>query len=241
MSMKFISLEQVAPGTRFFYPDHPIVQEVVLDVLGGKAYPVPEFLAGQVDAIIDVGANIGASAVYFALHFPGVPLRAFEPVRHTFDLMRKNVAPFPQVTAVNAGLLDRACALEITTAGAAGEGSSIKQSIAARFDSRAMADFQRASKALADLKGERRLLLKIDTEGCEVEIVTDLADFLPQVTAAYVEYHSDADRRWLDERLTGAGLILWAARATSAHRGEVCYLRRDLVDRASPAGGAAIL
>jgi len=42
--------------------------------------------------IVDCGANIGATAVHFALSFPGTKIVAVEPEISNFELMQKNVA-----------------------------------------------------------------------------------------------------------------------------------------------------
>jgi len=47
--------------------------------------------AGQRPLIVDAGANIGASAVYFALTFPGARIVAIEPEEQNFRLLQKNV------------------------------------------------------------------------------------------------------------------------------------------------------
>ena len=46
---------------------------------------------GQRPLIIDAGANIGASAVYFALTFPEAVIVAIEPEESNFALLRRNV------------------------------------------------------------------------------------------------------------------------------------------------------
>jgi hypothetical protein len=43
-----------------------------------------------------------------------------------------------------------------------------------------------------------------------------------------VEYHSDRDRRLIDE-LMAETHILWRAHAPLAYRGEFCYLNRRLI------------
>lgn len=48
--------------------------------------------AGRTPWILDAGANIGASAVYFAQAYPRAHIVAIEPERHNFELLRANVA-----------------------------------------------------------------------------------------------------------------------------------------------------
>jgi hypothetical protein len=44
-------------------------------------------------------------------------------------------------------------------------------------------------------------ILKIDTEGCEVEILESLQPYLPYVGIVMVEYHSEKHRRSIDHGL----------------------------------------
>ena len=71
-------------------------------------------------------------------------------------------------------------------------------------------------------------VLKIDTEGCEVPILRSLNRYLPEVKVLYVEYHSERDRRMIDEILADTH-VLWRGHVNFAYRGEFCYLKRELV------------
>jgi len=46
--------------------------------------------SGKTPIIVDAGANIGASVVYWAIHFPKAQILAIEPDKANFDLLRKN-------------------------------------------------------------------------------------------------------------------------------------------------------
>jgi FkbM family methyltransferase len=47
---------------------------------------------GRTPLIVDAGANIGASVVYFSLTFPAAHVVALEPEKNNFELMLRNVA-----------------------------------------------------------------------------------------------------------------------------------------------------
>ena len=49
---------------------------------------------GQRPLIIDAGANIGLSSVFFAMHFPTALVVAVEPEEKNFDVLRMNAARF---------------------------------------------------------------------------------------------------------------------------------------------------
>ena len=52
--------------------------------------------------------------------------------------------------------------------------------------------------------------------------------YLPEVKVLYVEYHSERDRRMIDEMLAETH-VLWRGQVKFAYRGEFCYLKRELV------------
>lgn len=58
--------------------------------------------------IFDVGANIGAASVYFALRYPEARIFAFEPLPENLDVLHRNLEPFGErVTIVPMGLGNR--------------------------------------------------------------------------------------------------------------------------------------
>ncbi len=48
-------------------------------------------LIGPCDTVIDVGANIGNHALFFATHLPARRVVAFEPIPETFEMLRRNI------------------------------------------------------------------------------------------------------------------------------------------------------
>lgn len=64
--------------------------------------------------ILDVGANIGATTVFFATRFPDARIIALEPEKGNFDLLQENTRDLPNVTAVQAALWSRRTQLSVT-------------------------------------------------------------------------------------------------------------------------------
>lgn len=80
--------------------DAAIFEQILCD---GSEYRLPVDIQPKV--IFDIGANIGASAVYFAARYPDARVYCFEPLPENVDLLRKNVAVFGErVTVVPSGL-----------------------------------------------------------------------------------------------------------------------------------------
>jgi hypothetical protein len=75
---------------------------------------------------------------------------------------------------------------------------------------------------------DRISVLKIDTEGCEVPILTDIAAMLPKVDILYLEYHSEQDRREIDAMLA-RDFTLGTAHAKHPHRGVLMYMANRML------------
>jgi FkbM family methyltransferase len=75
---------------------------VLRQVLVEKHYDFP--VSVQPKVIIDAGANIGLSAVFFANKYPESIIIAVEPEASNFQLLQKNVSPYPRIKPLNAAL-----------------------------------------------------------------------------------------------------------------------------------------
>ena len=54
--------------------------------------------------IIDAGANVGLSAVFYANRFPNARIIAIEPEPSNYEMLKRNVVPYSNVTPVQAAL-----------------------------------------------------------------------------------------------------------------------------------------
>lgn len=203
--------------------DTPIGNIVTAQVLAGESYPLLPFLA-PVRSIVDVGANIGSSAIYFTSQYPDATLLAFEPDPETYSLLSRNTAGIPAVSAFNIGLSDRD-----------EEARLFQGSIDSATNSLGHSDLNTAASISVKLRHAETLLdelapgaidiLKLDTEGNELVILRALANRLNSIRAIYLEYHDDCGRREIDD-LLAATHILVRGSIHFAHRGELCYVRR---------------
>ena len=57
--------------------------------------------------IVDVGANIGASTLYFAGNYQQARILAFEPFLESYELLVRNVEGISRISTFNFGLFDR--------------------------------------------------------------------------------------------------------------------------------------
>jgi len=206
------------------------------EVLSGKSYPKLS-LVGQINSIVDVGANVGAATIYFAIQFPGARIWAFEPSPECFALLTANTRDLAQIRCFNFGLLDRNQEAVLfrgkddavaSSIGTSREQSGVGQAVTLRAAHNA---FVEAGILAIDI-------LKLDTEGCEVAILRSLLPMLPRIGVIYVEFHSEDDRLEID-RLLIPTHALFQGSVTKPYRGELCYVARQCLP-ASIVKGAGI-
>jgi len=200
--------------------------QVANDIFSGATYPVVPFVA-NVNTILDVGANIGAASVYLATAYPQAQVYAVEPGCLSLSLLRQNTEPFSNIRVFPVGLYSS----EETSVLFPGKNDGVESSIcstARTTDQGEPIHLVRASHFLSQQGITAVDILKVDTEGCEVPILKSLIEYLPEVKVLYVEYHSERDRRMIDEMLAETH-ILWSGHIKFAYRGEFCYVKRELV------------
>jgi FkbM family methyltransferase len=221
-------LEAKPHGLEFAYPDAANMASLVNRTLRGAEYPALELPGWAPRLVVDIGANVGAAAVCFALRYPAAEVHCYEPSRHNLAYLARNIAPLPRLHAHPFGLHDRDHEADLYY----GFSQSMQCSLIASRETGP--DAERATLRRARPEMERiglpagRALVKLDTEGCERPILEDMAPLLGAVDLLYVEYHSEADRRAI-EALAAPHFALAAARATAPHRGLNLYIAQPLL------------
>lgn len=204
---------------------NPVCASIAGSILAGHTYPcVPG--VGNVRTIMDIGANIGASTLYFAAMYPEATVYAFEPGSQAFALLERNVASSPRIHACPFGLHSH----PRITALYDGLNDTVECSVfhTPRTKTACESVYLRSAQNFLVEHGVAVIdIVKIDTEGCEVPILRSLEPYLPRIQVLYVEYHNDRDRGLIDAMMA-ASHVLWRAQVWAIHRGEFCYLRKDL-------------
>lgn len=217
-------------GSPFVCPNDNHVLMVVKEVLSGTAYQIPEFLVDKIQTVVDVGANVGATAVWFHARFPKAMINCFEPTFRAYRFLEQNTRRLARVHCYHAGLLGETCRRDISIGGAGSETSSLKRSQCADFGEFENADFKEAFLIVKPLvEKSSPVALKIDTEGCELEILRNLKPILGDVELIMLEYHSEEDRIAIDALVRTCGYILFSARVDQCHSGTVTYVRREII------------
>jgi FkbM family methyltransferase len=143
-------------------------------------------LARAPATIVDLGANIGASAAYFALRYPTARIFAVEPEPSNFEILSKNAKLFPQVVPIHAAVWNREGRVEVRNTG---EGHWSMRATEADTPDRGPI----RATTLQTLMQEYRImdidLLKVDVEGAECEIFQDASAWIDRVAVICTELH----------------------------------------------------
>jgi FkbM family methyltransferase len=151
--------------------------------------------------IVDGGAYIGLSAIYFTLRYPGVRVIAVEASESNFNLLVRNTAAFPNIEAVNAALWPQPGSLMLTDPGTGLWGLQVTDASAQESRGQESTGQSRAAESqdsvraitipdiLRDHQLDRIDLLKVDIEGAEKELFDAPAPWLGQVDAICIELH----------------------------------------------------
>jgi len=142
--------------------------------------------------IVDAGANVGFTAIWFANRYPEAKVIAIEPDAANFKLLRENATPYPSVELIQAGVWSRSCHLRIVTHDATGR-------FLGEWGYRVEETDQPGDKTLPAVtlgevlrnSGQFTLdVLKLDVEGAEREIFSaSCDDWLPRTNVLMVELH----------------------------------------------------
>lgn len=131
--------------------------------------------------IIDCGANIGLSILYFKKLYPNAEILAFEPDERNFSLLERNLHSF---NLSNIILRQEAVWNENTYISFSEEAS-----MSSKIDLSDSGTKKVKAIRLREHLNRKVDFLKIDIEGAEYEVLCDIADLLPNVNNMFIEYH----------------------------------------------------
>ncbi|MES2711084.1 MAG: FkbM family methyltransferase [Pseudomonadota bacterium] len=124
-----------------------------------------QLAAGMRPLIIDAGANVGYSAVYFASMFPDAQVIAIEPDPDTFAELCLNCSGHPRIRPVQAALWSHEDGVDLRGTPDAGSWSRQVSEGGGNTASR------RLSSLIAEVPSGIPLIVKLDIEGAEREVM----------------------------------------------------------------------
>lgn len=165
--------------------------------------------------IIDAGGYIGTAAIAFARAFPDARVVTLEPSRDNFKILRRNVASYPNITAINKALGGSEGSISLVNRGTGEWGFSIVQTPTDCASPRILHDVEITTipAILNEFQKDGIDLLKLDIEGGEYDLLSGQPAWLQSTRVIFAELHErivpgceelfkrvTANRRALDNR-----------------------------------------
>jgi FkbM family methyltransferase len=145
--------------------------------------------------IIDAGANIGLTSVFYANRYPGAKIIAIEPQEANFRMLKKNTEAYPMIVAVQGALWKDNRELNIVDPGMGDWGFRTVSKPASEPASGAGQGAVRGLTvdALMRQYGMDQIdILKIDIEGSEKEVFENADAWIGKVGVIAIELHEEA-------------------------------------------------
>jgi FkbM family methyltransferase len=151
-----------------------------------KEYNIPVNFNPKV--ILDLGANIGLAAVYFAQKYPNARIISVEPEPSNFKMLLKNTESYSNVTCLNYGVWSKVTNLEIES----GYGNCGFRTTEVDYNNSNTIEAISIDKILDDFQLDHIDILKIDIEGSEKEIFEkNFERWLPKTNMIVIELHEN--------------------------------------------------
>lgn len=138
----------------------------------------------QPDLILDLGANVGYSAVFFKLRYPSCEVICVEPDSENIEVLARNVNGLEGITCLLKAVMGRGGELvelegENKISGRVKTGSGDIETVS-------------ISELIKGVQKDTKLLVKMDIEGAEKDVFEGDVQWLKFVDFLYLEVHKGA-------------------------------------------------
>lgn len=139
--------------------------------------------------IIDAGANIGTSSIFFARKFPDARIFAVEPEASNFQLLRKNLKQYPNVVVVQAAFWGTNGMRKIRNRFTGHWGYTVAETTNRIQETGQETNCVTIDSFMKEHGIESIDLLKMDIEGGEKDVLENSQGWIDSVTTMSVELH----------------------------------------------------
>jgi FkbM family methyltransferase len=137
--------------------------------------------------IIDCGANIGLSAIYYANIYPLATIIAIEPDRNNFKYLEINTAQYKNVVCLNKAIWSNTTQIEIIDTGRGNWGLQTRETFSNNLSN---IEGICIDDLLSTFEIDKIDILKIDIEGAEKELFSNnYENWLPKTKVIAIELH----------------------------------------------------
>jgi FkbM family methyltransferase len=142
--------------------------------------------------IIDAGANIGLTSIYFANMYPECRIIAIEPEASNYIILKMNIAAYSNIIPLNAALWDKNEEVILIDPGLGKWGFITREGDSNETYLGNMCHKVKGmtiDKIMEDHGLEKIDILKIDIEGAEREVFSNSSSWIGKVDALIIELH----------------------------------------------------
>jgi FkbM family methyltransferase len=144
--------------------------------------------AGQRPLIVDAGANIWASAIFFLREFPNARIVAIEPDEANFEILSRNAADLP-ISCIDAAVTSRPMPVRLVNPGEGYWGFRTEPLGQAEAATAAVESVQIAQIFDAQPPDTYPYIVKLDIEGAEAEVFSQNTEWLRRTPLVIIELH----------------------------------------------------
>jgi len=160
---------------------------VLKQVMVERHYDFPCDLQPKV--IVDAGANIGLSAVYFATKYPSATVIAVEPETSNYEVLKRNAAPYSRIKPMKVALWKENKIIKLFDPGSGHHGFRIEEGSANLNQN--MVEGKTVDALMTEMTLPKIDILKLDIEGAEREVLQDATRWIDRVEFIMAELHDD--------------------------------------------------
>jgi FkbM family methyltransferase len=184
--------------------------------------------------IVDAGANIGLTSVFYANKYPQARVLAIEPESSNYEILEKNAAPYANISCVRAALWRSDTTITIADPGFGNWGfQTVEEAGKARSS---QVEAITVNSLMARFGIDYIDFFRVDIEGAEQEVFENSSLWIERVGVIAIELH--------DRLKTGCSRSVYLATENfqwEIRRGETVFLGREecaVKEVLQPAGSA---
>jgi FkbM family methyltransferase len=175
----------------FWLRDGTSDEDVVQEVFIRNEYHLQ--LPRSPSTIVDAGANIGCSAIFFTHAYPRARILAVEPEASNYSILRKNIRPYPNIRGVHAALWAADEVLAVVDPGLGHWGIQVQLLNTATHKMVGTVQGLSLPRLMSRHKVRFIDLLKMDIEGSEHLLFASPLPWLSLVGSLVMEIHTTLD------------------------------------------------
>ncbi len=172
---------------------------LVKEIFAEEVYGIKK--KDAVKTILDLGSNIGLSVSYFKMRFPDADIEAYEPDKHSFKLLQKNISEnnFRNVLAHEIAVDDKSGFLFAADV-------EEQASVNSRFVGEGKDENNKVlSKDISEIVNKNFDIIKMDIEGGEWKLFRKIVDekLITNANHWFVEFHEiEKNKKQFEEILS---------------------------------------